>query len=425
MALNPAEQRALIKNEVESDLAFLWEDSGIELGEQVKLAQAGYKKLRTFVGLADTKPEVRIALAAPPFDLDPAVQGALPRIRLQIACILSAWDGASQMASRESSLRVEAKSLGVTKPVSMPERKAMKRVFEDAHGKIPASEQPSALYLSQKMEEIETDEPSASALDEISSLDDICHSATSSGLDPVGRVLITTKKVRGSLPSNPEQFRMRLRVEANTWCYLAGKFTSKQYLRDLTPALFQKYTDYFLGPKCNSMEVPDSLGRMTPLHPPWQVVLSYELACRKAAFEAVRDEDEQLSLALLRVIRDAELKEIHFTSPIALMGKTSKPSAPGAPPGAPPGLTKRQKRAAAEALRNKAAAAGRGKGTPKGKGKGREQEGDLETKTPDGRELCFKYSTPKGCSKGSACARVHACRIRGCTEAHPTHLHGQ
>ena len=419
MALNLAEQQTLIKSEVESDLAFLWEDSGIELGEQVKLAQAGYKKLRTFVGLADTKPEVRIALAAPPFDLDPIARGALPRIRFQIACILSAWDGASQMSSRESFLRVEAKSLGVTKPVSMPERKAMKRVFEEAHGKIPASEQPSALYLSQKMEEIETDEPSASALDEISSLDDICHSTQTSGLDPVGRVLITTKKVRGSLPTNPEQFRMRLRVEANTWCYLAGKFTSKQYLRDLTPALFQKYTDYFLGPKCNSMEVPDALGRMTSLHPPWQVVLSYELACRKAAFEAVRDDDEQLSRALLRVIRDAELKEIHFTSPIALMGKTSKP----VPPDAPPGLNKRQKRI--EALRLKGAPAGRPKGSPKGKGKGKEQPTDLETKTPDGRELCFQYSTPKGCSKGSACARVHACRVRGCTAAHPTHLHGQ
>jgi hypothetical protein len=71
MALTPAEQRTLIKNEVESDLAFLWEDSGIELGEQVKLAQAGYKKLRTFVGLADTKADVRAALAVAPFDLDP------------------------------------------------------------------------------------------------------------------------------------------------------------------------------------------------------------------------------------------------------------------------------------------------------------------------------------------------------------------
>jgi len=199
------------------------------------------------------------------------------------------------MSSREASLRVEAKSLGVTKPVSVPERKAMKRVFEDSHGKIPSSEQPSALYLSRKMEEIEMDEPSASGLDEISSLDDLCNSTTSSGLDPVGRVLITTKRVKGVLPASPEQFRMRLRVEATTWCYLAGKFTSKQYLRDLAPALFQKYADYFLGAKCNSMQVPDALGNMSPLHPPWQVVLGYELACRKAAFEAVRDEDEQLN----------------------------------------------------------------------------------------------------------------------------------
>ena len=101
---SPAQQRALIKSEVESDLSFLWEDSGIELGEQVKLAEAGYKKLRTFVGLGDTKADVRIALASAPFELDPAAQGALPRIRLQVACILAAWDGASQMSAREASL---------------------------------------------------------------------------------------------------------------------------------------------------------------------------------------------------------------------------------------------------------------------------------------------------------------------------------
>ena len=421
---DPVAQRALVKRLVESDVAFLWEDSGVELVEQVKLAQSGYRTIRIFVGLADTKAEVRVALARD-FELDPAAQGALPRVRLQVACILSAWTAAGEMASRESQLRVESKTLGVTKPLSVPERKAMKRVYEDTHGKLPSSEQPSPLYLSRKMEEVEIDEPSASGLDEVACCDDIDNTATSSGLDPAGRVIITTKHIKGSLPGGPEQFRMKLRVEANTWIYLAGKFTSKQWLRDLSPQLFQRYTDHFLGSKCNSMEIMDSSGQKSSLRPPWQIVLNYEYQCRKAAFEAVRDDDAQLSVQLMRVIRDPEIKEVHFTSPIALMGRGGKsaaaaPAAGAVPPGTRLGKSARK---AANRLRLAAAAA-------KGSGKGQERQGkgakgiakgigkgNLIDRTADGREVCYNFNSASGCSNAS-CSRVHICRIRGCSAAH-------
>ena len=133
MALSEPQQRAYVRDHVESDLAFLWDDSKVSLVTQVAIATAGYVNVRIFVGLADSKADLRTVLARD-FNLDPAAANALPSVRLQVACLLAAWESAVQMSTRESQLRVEAKVLGQSKPVSVPERTAMKRVYESAHG---------------------------------------------------------------------------------------------------------------------------------------------------------------------------------------------------------------------------------------------------------------------------------------------------
>ena len=419
MALaNDAMRRAFIRENVESDLAFLWDDSRVSLVHQGAIATAGYTTVRIFVGLADSKAEVRAALARD-FNLDPNAVGALPEVRLQVACILAAWDSATQMSTRESQMRTEAKTLGITKPVSVPERTAMKRVYEAQHGKLPVKEQPSATYLAMKMEEVETDEPSASPLDEITSPEDANVEAVSSSIDSTGRVLVSKKRCKGSLPTGPEQFRMRLRIEANCWLYLGGKFTSKQWLQDLTPQLWQRYTDYFLGDRCNGLTVSDATGNMVPLRPPWAVVLGYELQCRRWAFERVREDHVQLSSALLDSIKNSELKECGFTSPIALMHKGLHKPTGHADDSEPARPTKRPRGA-------KPTGRGKGKGEGKGRGAGGNEKGtgkgNLVSKTPDGREICFKFSSPEGCSIAN-CSRVHCCRVRGCNAPHATAAH--
>ena len=427
VVLSDAEKRTLIRSSAESDLGYLWDDSSIELDLQVKFVNAGYKTLRIFVGIADSKPELRQVLAAD-FGLDPAAQGAAPNARQQVACVLSAWDGASQLTIREASLRAEAKTLGVPKNVTVPERTAMKRVYETSFGKLPTAEQPSPTYLSLKSEEIETEEPTASPLDEVTSADEVAAETVTSGLDSSGRIIVTKKRSKGSLPSGPEDLRMKLRVEANTWIYLAGKFTSKGWLQNLTPQIFQRYCDYFLGVKCNKMEIPDATGDKAPLHPPWALVLHYEHACRKWAFEQVREDGAELATVLLQSIRDPEIKEIHFTSPIALMGRSghsssSLPKVVVPPDGNPRKRPRGGKGAwAAKGLAALAASKGKGKGK-EGKGKGKGGKGSLSTHTPDGRQICFAFSSAEGCPAGAGCARVHCCRIPGCSAAHSTLQH--
>ena len=422
MALSPDEQRKYIREHVESDLAFLWDDTKVSLANQVAIATAGFSTMRIFVGLADTKADLRTVLGRD-FNLDPQANGAAADVRLQVACLLAAWDSASQMSVRESQLRTESKILGVTKAVTVPERVAMKRVYESVHGKLPVKEQPSSAYLSLKTEEVEADEPTASSLDEISSPDDIhMESTTSSSQDINGRVLVNRKRIKGSLPNGPEQFRMRLRIEASCWLYLAGKFTSKAWLQGLTPQLFQRYTDYFLGHKCNNMEVSDAVGNKVALKPPWAIVLGYELECRRYAFERVREDHEVLATALMDSIRNSELKECAFTSPIALMNKGNNKNLPPPSTFADDSFAARPTKSQRKAL---AKGKGKGKGMEKGKGAGKpggKGSDGLVSVTPDNRQICYNYSSPAGCSNPN-CARVHCCRVRGCSAAHPTHQH--
>ena len=67
---------------------------------------------------------------------------------------------------------------------------------------------------------------------------------------------------------------------------------------------------------------------------------------------------------------------------------------------------------------------GKGKGKEKGKAKApRDPHAkkiaaglSLVARTPDGRDICFKYNSGT-CTGG--CGRVHCCRVKGCTHTGP------
>ncbi len=78
---------------MDADLMFLLAESNVGLVEQCLLQQMGYLNVRTFNGMGDTKAELRVALTAD-LGLNPGdpVTGAADR--LQLACLLSAWESA-------------------------------------------------------------------------------------------------------------------------------------------------------------------------------------------------------------------------------------------------------------------------------------------------------------------------------------------
>ena len=407
---NDAQRRVFLRERADADLTFIFEEAGIDLDLQVAMVQAGYTSVQRFTGIADTRAEVRAALRED-FRVDPATNGAPDRAKA--AAVIAAWESAGEYRKKDVQLRAEAHSLNVSRPATIQERTAMRRALEAAHGKMPSKEVPNSDYLSSKLEECEHDEPTASPLDEVLSLDDDEAQSLSATVDPSGRIRISKAKNKAKLPASTEELRMRLRVEGNTWLMLAAKCTNRSWLQGLTPSTFGRYTDWLLGERVFDMKIPMG-DTMESLRPSWTILLNFEYQCRKAAFRWVREENMTLADALQRAMGDSELKEVHFTSPVAFSmraGKTAK--ADGEPP------SKRARAASSAGTATRQASRGRaGKGKGKGKSKGRSDT--RASSTEDGRQICFAYNDPEGCRRAD-CNRVHICRVRGCGGPHPAY----
>ena len=419
MALPDVMRAALVG--MDPDLLFQLNEFEIPLLTQYNIRQANYNNVRQFTGIEDSRAAVRTVFQTD-FALDPTLPGAAGiQARRTIAALVGVWEILKDQTAKESQIRAESRAMNIQRPLGNSEKTQMRRLVEALHGKLPSSEIPSAEYLASKAEQVELDEPYASPLDEITSLADTESQTLTASLSLTGSVQIVHKKGKIAFPDGPEQFRMRMRVEAHTWMMLAAKYPNRAWLVGTDRDTFFRYVDFFLGSKVMLLKIPFGDSTAT-LQPQWKVVLNYELECRRYAFELVRDSVPPVTLmaALMLAIKDSELKEVHFTSPIALGSKSiSKATVALEAPDARPG-----RRARKTITRNAAITAGgnaskggakgsKGKGSKgKGKGKGRR----YQSNTVDGRQICFSFNSAAGCP--GDCGRVRVCSITGCQEDH-------
>ena len=126
------ERVVYLNTNASSELLFLWNESEVPILQQYQLTIAGFKNVRKFVSLDDTKVAVRAAVAAD-LTLDPTARAG---DRLIIATIVAAWEIAKEQLGREIQLRAEAKTLNIARPMGNSERTGMKRVLEEQYGKI-------------------------------------------------------------------------------------------------------------------------------------------------------------------------------------------------------------------------------------------------------------------------------------------------
>ena len=408
MAVDDVARRAYLAEHVSSDLQYIWQECDVSLGAQHTLAQH-YKTMKVFSSMCDTKAEVREALRTD-FRIDPATS---PETRADVAKVLTAWELSRSMTAKEQELQAETKVLGMPRVLQHTERQAMVKAVEVTLGKLQDAEIPSNEYLALKVEECEANEPQALGLDEVSSRSDTSSSALQTSLDSSGHVRVTKVKTKGRLPEDTESLRRALKLEAISWLCMSAKFRNKTWLHGLELQHWTKYTEYLLGEKVLGLKF-NVEGQTHAVKPPWAVILSYEQKMRKEVFKLVQAGTHTVAEGLAAVIRDAEIKEAHFTAPIALgVGWNNQRTTQPQP-------NKWQRTSYKGKPQHKGAKGGKGKGKS-GKGNARDFNGNsLVTHTPDGRELCFAFNA-QGCS--GKCGRVHACRVRGCYAKHSAREH--
>ena len=400
-------QREFVQTHMDSDLQFILGESGVMLEHQVAIARH-YGNMRKFSALGDDRGAIRTACLQ-----DFAIPADTPEHRSQIASIVAAWETSKEYMAKEVELKAEAKVLGQPRILQIHERQAMLRAVEAVHGTLGDSECPSPDYLSLKAEETECNEPTASPLDEILSKQSSSNSVIQSAVDNTGHIRVTRTKAKAKMPNSTEEYRKVMKVEAYSWLCMASRYKAKHWLHGLTLDPFNKFTEYILGDRVFGIQIPSASGEAAQqkIKPEWSIVLAYEQKLRKDAMKKVL-EGHTLADALLAVIRDPELKEAYFTTPVAL--KSAMPEAQQ-----PYKWQRFNGKGGFSGKQSHPFSKGKGKSS-KGRSKGKSQDQRLKGlslawRTPDGRELCFAWNS--GECDGS-CGRVHQCRVKGCYGPH-------
>ena len=233
--------------------------------------------LKRFNALGDDRAAIRAACLA-----DFAIPQDTPDNRAQVAAVVTAWETAQEYVSKEIELSAGSKVLGQPRILQVHERQAMVRAVERIYGVLSEGETPSTDYLAIKAEETETNEPTTSALDEILSKKEATTSQIQSSLDSSGHIKVVRTKGKGQMPTNTEEYRKLLKVEAYAWLCRASRYRAKQWLHGLTADPFNKFVDYILGDRVNNLQTPGaSPEQSVRLKPDRAIVLAYEFKLRR------------------------------------------------------------------------------------------------------------------------------------------------
>jgi len=182
------------------------------------------------------------------------------------------------------------------------------------------------------------------------------------------------------------------------------KHTNQVALQGLDPGFFDKYKSYLLGDFVLNLTARNDKGEVI-ISPPWHLILGYEQAIRKkVCYDLNNGTHASFRTALQAAWMDPITKERHFITPLALS------SAPSSKRNAEYDDSRKDKRPKGDRK-------GAGKGKDKGGGKSSSSKG--QAKTPEGKQICFKFNDPKKKCTARPCKYEHVCSF--CFQRHPRH----
>ena len=398
---------AEVLNMLAGDFRFLFNQRQVDTDVQICFADLGLTTISLFALLGDDVANVRVAQAAPPFNLDPVAHGLDPatmlKRRIAEAKVLDAWQAAKCRVDEKNKAEAKQRTSGVPISLTQGEHVSLRQSFGKAFGRMDNEMFPSSGVIERRLQEVEQGNPTAEPLSDVASSADVSADAENIVLEV-------------PLPNDSEELRRRVRLLGHTFTIAKLQNPNRPWLATASSEVWLEHLDYILGPRVWGLNLGGEGRRCSP---PWQVVLSYELALRREALRLVTFEGKNLRDAMFEACRCTELREVHFITP-ALVSNVQSLAVPGkgssdggraalrdAPWWPPEGYGKNENK-------------GNGKGNGKGGGKNK-FDPNLSTTTPDGKQICFAYNNQhERCSHGKACRREHVCRR--CFEPHPLHM---
>jgi hypothetical protein len=403
-ALDAAETAATLRK-ISHDLSFLFADRGMAPGLQLLFARTGFLTMNLFTAVSDSRAELRLLLAED-YGLDPADGAITPLERItrrtQVAAVIDCWEAAKRRVDEKDKLAASQVASRVPTTLPKSEHLALRKRYENDFGAVPDKGYPCPTLIEKRFQELEEGEVTADTLTEVISREDTVEDPLGAFFDTAGIVRVKRQGQKGSMPSGSEELRARVRMLGISFQLALLKHPNKPWLSTATPTLWLLHLDYILGEDVFLM-------KFNGTQPPWTLILAYELQVRKLAIKYIQFEDKDLATAMKDAAKDVECREKYFVSPFTCHLATAwvAPAAP-APSSQRPPVNEGAERLSKWSRKGKGGKEGgkAGKGMNKGK---------IQSRTPDGRQICFKYNNGKTCD--GSCGMVHCCQY--CMGGHP------
>ena len=330
---------------------------------------------------------------------------------IKFAQLFLAWQSASKRIKVQDEMDAESSVHKEPKPVPLQELQALRAKFEDQYYKMKETEIPARGSLEDLFEQLDAGELRPMALRHYGSkADDEDVEIGSLQLGKAGVVKIKRNKVETAAPSTLEEFRAKVVLMANHYLFAKFRYPNKQMLQRINPFTFLDYLGYITGKHVAQLESLTVDG-VTLHKPSVKLILNYEYQMRKEVTDEV-NQGTCMAGALARVVKNSDIRERHFSTPLAVTSAVQATQGPG-----------KDRMPGGDRWQPYEIPKGKGKGKKgkgKHKGKGKQQE-TLHSISPDGRQICYAWNNKKeGCRGG--CQRLHVCRI--CLDPkHPTYDH--
>lgn len=363
---------------------------------QAALFDAGVDTMGMLAAIAISRAELQ-TFAKDVLGVDPSA-GAGDMVRF--ATFFLSWQSASNRIKVQDELNSELAAQ--KQPFFLPplEMASLKQQFEKLYFELKESETPARASFEDLCEQLDAGELRPMGLRHFGSkADDEDMEAGTLQLGKSGQVKIRRSKIETPPPGSLEELRSKLVLMGNHFIFARLRYSNKATLATLSPFTFLDYIGYIMGKHVAQMETQTVDG--IALHrPSVKLLVNYDHQMRKEVVDQM-NEGQEMADQLHVVIKNADLRERHFSTPLAV--SSAAQSLEG---GRGKGDHDRKYQPYPPPKGGKGKKGKDGKGKHKGKYKGE----FLHSTTPDGRQLCFAWNNKaEGCKGG--CNRVHACRI--------------
>ena len=278
---------------------------------QICFPDLGLTTISLFALLGDDVANVRVALAAPPFNLDPTANGLDPatvlKRRIAQAKVLNAWQAAKCRADEKNKAEAKQRTSGMPISVTQGEHVSLCQSFEKAFGRMEDEGFPASGVIERRLQEVEQGNPTAEILSDVASSAEVSADAGNIVLDADGTFKMRRSTQKVPLPNDSEELRRRVRLLGHTFTIAKLQNPNRPWLATASSEVWLKHLDYVLCPRVWVWNLGGEGRHRSPL---WQVVLSVARRCVFVTFEG-----KNLRDAMFEARRCTELRDVHFIKP--------------------------------------------------------------------------------------------------------------